>query len=102
MLYCLNMQQAILEDIKEKILPILHAAEIKKAALFGSYVKGDSTERSDIDILVAFPEDTTLLDVVHLQNKLAEHLQKKVDLVSYNAISPLLKDSILKYQYPLL
>lgn len=90
------------QEIKNKVLPILKEAEIKKAALFGSYVRGDNTEKSDIDILVAFPDSATLLDVAKLQRRLEENLLKKVDIVSYNAISPLIKESVLKYQYPLL
>ena len=96
------MQQTTIDQIKEEILPILRAADIKKAALFGSYVRGDYTSKSDIDILISFPEETTLIDVAHLKYQLEEQLQKKVDLVSYNAISHLIKDSIMKYQYPLL
>lgn len=96
------MQQLTLDEIKTKAIPILKEAGITKSALFGSYVRGDASENSDIDFLINFPTDTTLLDVVRLQRSLQENLQKKVDLVSYNAISPLIKDSIFKYQYPLL
>ncbi len=96
------MQQFTIDQIKQKAIPVLKKAGITKSAIFGSYVRGDAKETSDIDFLIAFPESTTLLDVVRLQRALEEQLQKKVDLVSYNAISPLLKDSILKYQYQLL
>ncbi len=96
------MQQLTIDEIKEKAVPILKEAGISKSALFGSYVRGEEKENSDIDILVAFPEDTTLVDVANLKRRLEDHLDKKVDLVSYNAISPLIRDSILKYQYPLL
>jgi len=100
--YTTHMQHITLEQIKEQVVPVLQKAEIKKAALFGSYVRGDNSEQSDIDMLVAFPEKTTLIDVVHLQRQLEGLLDKKVDLVSYNAISPLIRDSILNHQYPLL
>lgn len=40
------MNAAILEDIKIKILPILKKADIKKAAIFGSYVRGDNTKKA--------------------------------------------------------
>jgi predicted nucleotidyltransferase len=93
---------ATLEEIKEKAVPVLEEAGITKSALFGSYVRGDQKEDSDIDILVRFPDSATLLDVVRLKRKLTQQLQKDVDIVSYNAISPLIKDSILRYQYPLL
>lgn len=97
-----NSKGLTLDKIKDRILPILKEAHVKKAALFGSYVRGDNTKKSDVDILVTFPEDATLIDVVHLQHQMEQQLQKKVDIVSNNAISPLIKDSILKYQYPLL
>lgn len=102
MVYCLYMIQNTLEEIREKALPILKKAAIKKATLFGSYARGDNTEKSDIDILISFPESTTLLDVARLKRQLEDQLQKKVDLVSYNAISPLIRESILKNQYPVL
>ena len=96
------MTDANLNEIKEKMTPILKQANIKKAALFGSHVGGDYTDSSDIDLLVEFPEKTTLIDVAHLKHQLEEELNKEVDLVSYRAISPLIKDSILKYQYQVL
>lgn len=96
------MTDTNLNEIKEKVTPILKQANITKAALFGSQVRGDATDQSDIDMLVSFPEGTTLLDVVHLKNQLEEQLNKKVDLVSYRAISPLIKDSILENQYPII
>lgn len=96
------MQQKVLENIKNQVIPVLKQADIKKAALFGSYVRGDNSEESDIDMLVAFPEDTTLVDVAHLKHQLEEILKKKVDLVSFNAISPLIRDSILQHQFALL
>ena len=43
-----------LEEIKTKIIPILRRYDVEKAALFGSYVKGEEREDSDIDILVKF------------------------------------------------
>ncbi len=95
------MKRDLLEAIKKKVNPIFKEADIKRATLFGSLVRGDNTDKSDVDILVAFPEDTTLADVAHLKHQLDTSLKKRVDLVSYNAISPLIKDSIFKYQYPL-
>jgi len=42
------------EEIKAKIIPILRRYDVEKAALFGSYVKDEEREDSDIDILVKF------------------------------------------------
>ena len=91
-----------LEDIKSKALPILKEAGIIRSALFGSCVRGDMTETSDIDILAEFPQGTSLFDVVGLQIELEEALGKKVDIVSYKSIKPLLKESILSSQFAIL
>lgn len=96
------MNKAILEEIKIKALPILKQADIKKAALFGSYVRGDNTKESDIDILVELPDTATLLELGGLKVTLEEKLKKKVDVVTYKSISPIIKDSILNNQYPLI
>ena len=53
------------------------------------------TNDSDIDILVEFQDGKTLLDLVGLQNALIEKLKRKVDVITYNSIHPLLKDQIL-------
>ncbi len=91
-----------LEKIKKKALPVLIQAHVKKAALFGSYVRGDNTKDSDIDILVELPKHATLLDLVGIKQDMEEKLKKKVDVVEYEGIHPMLRDSILQYQYPIL
>ena len=46
----------IIQNIKNKIVPILQCHGVSKAALFGSVVKGEAKKRSDVDILVKFSE----------------------------------------------
>jgi predicted nucleotidyltransferase len=93
----INMKTQI-EEIKQKILPILQLYGAKRAGLFGSYVRGEMREDSDIDILVEIEKDISLLDFVGLKLQIEEILGKKVDLVEYNTIKPLLRDSILNEQ----
>lgn len=96
------MKREDLEEIKKKVVPILKEADVKKAALFGSYVRGDNTSKSDIDILVDLPRGKTLLDLIELEDNLEEKLKKKVDVVTYNSIDPSLKNYILQSQYTVL
>lgn len=96
------MKRNNLEKIKDEILPILQKADVTKAALFGSYVRGDNTPDSDIDLLVELPRGKSLFDLVGLQMDLEKNLKKKVDVVSYRSICPHLKESILNNQYPIL
>ena len=91
-----------IEDLKRKILPILQRYGAKRAGLFGSYVRGDMREDSDIDILVEIEKDISLLDFVGLKLDIEEALGLKVDLVEYNTIKPLLKERILKEQVVIL
>ena len=90
------------EEIKSLIIPILKRYGVKKASLFGSFVRGENTERSDIDILVEFEGEKSLLDLSSLKIDLEEALGRRVDVLTYNSINPLLKERILKEQKAIL
>lgn len=85
-----------LSEIKKKAVPLLKKNDVIKAGIFGSYARGEQKKRSDIDLLVKFKRKKSLLDDVRLERKLKERLGKKVDLLTYNSINPLLKKQILK------
>ncbi len=87
-----------IEDIKRKILPILKRYGVKRVGLFGSFVRGEIRKDSDIDILVKIDKDISLLDFVGLKLEIEEALGKKVDLVEYDTIKPILKERILNEQ----
>jgi len=91
------MNELIIE-IREKILNALMRNDVKRAALFGSVVRGELTDESDIDILVEFKGRKSLVDLVGLKYELEEILKKKVDILTYNSLHPLLKDRILREQ----
>ena len=64
--------------------------------VFGSTARGEDSEGSDIDILVRFAKPISLLSLVELERELSDALARKVDLLTESAISPYLKDRILK------
>lgn len=90
------MEQA--KEIKKVIIDTLKKSDVKKASLFGSVVRGDFTEKSDVDLLVEFKGKKSLLDLVRLKIKLEELLGRKVDVLTYKSINPLLKTRILNEQ----
>jgi predicted nucleotidyltransferase len=98
----MTQTQIRIEQIKSKILPILKQAGVKKSSLFGSYVRGDQTKVSDIDILVELPKNSSLLDLIGLEIELKKATGKRVDLITYNSVNPLLKDYIQKDQLQIL
>ena len=85
-------------DIKNKIIPILRKYGVIKASLFGSIVRGENIDQSDIDLLVELPETASLLELASLKMDLEERLGKKVDVLTYDSLHPLLKDKILHEQ----
>ena len=87
-----------LKDIKNKIIPVLKRYDVKRAAIFGSFVRGEQREDSDIDILVEFEGKKSLLDLVGLKIELEEVLGRNVDVLTYNSLHPLLRDRILQEQ----
>jgi predicted nucleotidyltransferase len=85
-------------DIKSRIIPVLARQGVVKAALFGSYARNEAGRDSDLDILVKLDRKRTLLDLIALRLELAEKLKMKVDVVTYDSLSPLLRSRILKEQ----
>jgi predicted nucleotidyltransferase len=91
-----------LNKIKNKILPVLKRHNVSKSSLFGSFVRGDAKRNSDIDILVKLPPGSSLLDLVGLKIELVEKMGRKVDVLTFNSVSHLLKKEIKKNQLSIL
>ncbi|MEE8403618.1 MAG: nucleotidyltransferase family protein, partial [Candidatus Hydrothermarchaeaceae archaeon] len=70
----------------------------KKASLFGSIVRGELKDESDIDILVEFEGRKSLLDLAGLKIELEDMMKRGVDVLTYNSLHPLLKERILREQ----
>jgi len=80
---------------------ILKKYRIKSISLFGSYVRNEQKEESDVDFLVDFEEGVTLFDFVELQDSLSELLAKKVSIVSKRGLSKYIGPYILKEAEPI-
>jgi predicted nucleotidyltransferase len=83
---------ADVETYRKKLREML--PELKKdynvsyIGLFGSYIRGEQTHESDLDVLVEFSRTHTIFRFVHLENYLSDSLGVKVDLVMKNALKP--------------
>ena len=75
---------------------------VVKAAVFGSVARGDDHPESDVDFLVELETGRTLLDLSGLRLDLMDRLGRDVDVVTYRALHPKLRDQILEEQIPLL
>ncbi len=85
-----------IERIKFKIINILKKNKVNRAGIFGSYSRGEQKKDSDVDIVVNIDDkNMSLLGFIGLKMKLEDVLNKKVDLIEYSAIKPLIKNRIL-------
>lgn len=93
-------QQKDLSQIRKilrKQLPFLTKRyKVKSLGLFGSYVRKQQGARSDLDILVVFNENPSLLKFIEIENFLSDLLGIKVDLVMKDALKPRIGQRILK------
>ena len=74
------------QDVKNIILNHLKDYQPVSVGIFGSFARGESTEKSDIDILVKFIVAPSLLTLIKLENELTDLLGIKVDLITTGAI----------------
>ena len=69
---------------------------VKEIGIFGSFIRGEAKEGSDIDILVEFDRSLGLLKFINLENYLSDLLDVKVDLVMKSALKPRIGKHILR------
>lgn len=82
------------EELFKKIVLFLKRYRVDKIGIFGSYVRDKVTPKSDIDILINFSGEITLLEFVRMERELSETLDLKVHLLTEKCISPSLIDGI--------
>jgi len=80
----------------EKLEAICRQYHVESVSLFGSMVRGEATPESDIDLIVSFSKSVGYFHLVALERKLTEALGRKVDLLTEGAISPYLRERILR------
>jgi len=87
---------------KENIIATLkiHKPELSKLGvqnigLFGSYLRNEHSEKSDIDLLIEPEKGFTIFQMLKLEEEISELIKHKVDLVEYSALKPSIKEDVL-------
>lgn len=88
-------KREIIDIIKSNKTELAARYGVRDLGLFGSYVRGEERESSDIDILVSFSRDVDLFDFIDLREYLETKLQAKIDLVMASALKPAIDKRIL-------
>ena len=79
-----------LTEIQIKVEPVLKRYGVVKAAVFGSYARGDARLDSDLDVLVSFSDRKSLLTLIRMKRELTDLLGIEVDMLTEQSISPYL------------
>jgi predicted nucleotidyltransferase len=69
---------------------------VESLEVFGSYVRGEQKPGSDLDLLVTFQEEPSLLTFIRIENDLSDALGVKVDLVMKDSLKPAIGKNILR------
>jgi len=91
-----------IEKLKSKIVKVLKENGVRRAGIFGSYARGEQKKNSDIDILIEIDNSLSLLDFIGIKLDLENELKKRVDLVEYRAIKPLMRKTVLDEEVSIL
>jgi predicted nucleotidyltransferase len=73
---------------------------VKSIEIFGSYVHGEQSEKSDLDLLITFSQPYSLWELLDVKEFLFKKLRLKVDLVPKDSIKPMLKKRITQEAVP--
>ena len=83
----------VLRSEKQHLHDRFHVSEL---GLFGSYVRGEHGDASDVDVLVDFDGNVDLFDLSDMEEYLASRLSQNVDVVVKRAMRPNIGEQILK------
>ena len=90
-----------LQQHRETIRQLVMQAGMANPRVFGSVVRGEDREDSDLDILVDPAPQTSLLDVVRLQRIIGTLLEVRVDLLTPGDLPPKFRDCVVSEALPL-
>ena len=85
---------------RDKILAIAKECHIESVKVFGSTVRGEARDDSDIDLLISI-KGATLLDVGRFQWKVQELVKKRVDVVFERGLRYAIADRVMREALPL-
>lgn len=74
--------------LRDRLAELKSRFHVRTFGLFGSYIRGEANDTSDLDVLVEFDRAPTFFRYVELKDELSELLGVKVDLVMKSALRP--------------
>ena len=86
------------KGLEQKLVKICEENDIVFIAIFGSFVRGEQKNKSDIDIAIEFDKNKpkSLLDLVHVEYELSKIFKRKVDLGIFSSLNPYIIEDVKK------
>ncbi len=93
--------EQLLREKREEILKIAAKHGARNVRVFGSVVRGEADEKSDIDFLVEMEPGRSLFDLGGLQYELERLLGRPVDVVTERGLKARIRERVLREAVPL-
>jgi len=91
----------LLKAKRDEILRLAAQHGARNVRVFGSIARGESDDRSDIDILVEMEPGRSLFDLATLRRELNELLGVRVDVVTDKGLRDSIHEEVLREAVPL-
>ena len=84
------------KGLERKLSEICSSHDVVFLAVFGSFVRGEQNNKSDVDIAIEFDMNKrkTLLDLLRLEDELGEVFKRKVDLGVFSSLNPYIAEDV--------
>ena len=92
----MTSRDAILKALRDMKDRLAQQYGVKEIGIFGSAVRGEASDQSDVDVLVEFSRPIGFFKFLELEEYLGTRLGRKVDLVSKKALKPRIGAHILE------
>ena len=91
----------LIENNRAELLALAERHGVRDVRVFGSMVRSETDDTSDVDLLVSLPPDKTGLALGGLLMDVQDLLQRRVDVVTERGLHPALRDRVLREAQPL-
>jgi uncharacterized protein len=88
--------EEIQELLKREKASLEGKYNVLKLGIFGSYIRGEQKESSDLDILIEYKGKVSFFDILHLEEELSELTGIKVDLVLKSGLKKFMGQQIMQ------
>ena len=81
---------------REQIAEVARRHGARSVRIFGSAARGTASTGSDLDLLITLDSRRSLIDLIAIKQELEDLLGRRVDVVTEAALSPYIRDEVLR------